>query len=198
MLKIYSTTAIELAVEKKVNFYTRKVAFWAVTLSCYLPFIEECKTKGLDAYKELKRRFRLLLDNLYRICIKEKIAYVFEYKIIAVDNWQKLPHIHGVIFTECRKLKKIIARLWRKYGLGYQEFKSSRKRGNCYFKDISNLQGWLNYCECSRNKYGTKQFHRRESFHGKEELHAVSMQRIEQYRRSGNLSIFGKQVRACI
>lgn len=187
----------DLGYNRKIRLNSRKVAFWAVTLSCFLPFIEECAKKGINAYDELKRRFRKLLDALYQQCKREKIAYIFEYKFIAIDEGHKFPHIHAVLFTECRKIKKIIAKLWHDYGLGYQEFKSSRKRGNCLFKDIYNLSGWLDYCECFKNKYGSKTMKRRESYHGKEELHNVSLYRIEQYRRSGNLSIFAKQVRAC-
>lgn len=186
-----------LGYNHKIRLNSRKVAFWAVTLSCFLPFIKECAQKGLNAYDEFKRRFRLLLDALYRYCIREKIAYIFEYKYIAIDEGHKFPHVHAVLFSDCRKIKKIIARLWRKQGLGYQEFKGSRKRGNCLFRDIYDLGGWLNYCECFKNKYGSKSMKRRESYHGKAELHDVSISRIEQYRRSGNLSIFAKQVRAC-
>ena len=86
-----------LGYNHKTRLNSRKVAFWAVTLSCFLPFIKECAEKGLNAYDELKRRFRLLLDALYRYCIKEKIAYIFEYKFIAIDKGNKCPHIHGVL-----------------------------------------------------------------------------------------------------
>lgn len=178
------------------NYGRRKAAFWAVTLSCFLPFIEDCKKKGIDAYKELKARFNKLLDALYRRCKNDNIAYLFWFKMVAYDGKHKFPHVHGVLFTECRKIKKIIAELWRKQGLGYQEFKSSRKRGNCMFADIYDLGGWVDYVDCFRNKYGAKG--QRISYHGKKELKGLSIWRIEQYRRSGNLSIFAKQVRACL
>jgi hypothetical protein len=187
--------AIGRAIDR-IDFNRRKGAFWAVTLSCFDKFIKECVKNGLDAYKEMKARFSKLLKALYETCKRRKIAFLLVYKAVALDGGHKYPHIHAVLFTECREIKKIIENLWSKNGLGYQSFRTKRKRGNCFFKDIYNLEGWVSYCECFKNKYGTG-MRTRISYHGREELEKTSIWRIEQYRRSGNLSIFKKQVEAC-
>lgn len=132
----------------------RKAICKALTLSVKAGF------KG--GYEELKKQFKKVLDALYSICKAKRYVYKIWYKIVVYNGH---PHVHGVLIADCVAVKKELARLWSRAGLGYGEFKSSRQRGNCLFKDVHDMTGWLKYLHCRRNAYGTRMKYRT-SYHG--------------------------------
>jgi hypothetical protein len=154
----------------------RKAICKALTLSVKAGF------KG--GYEGLKKQFKKVLDALYSICKTKRYVYKIWYKVVVYNGH---PHVHGVLLADCVAVKKELARLWSKAGLGYGEFKSNRERGNCLFKDIYDITGWLQYLYIRKNSYGTSLKHRT-SYHVVEQFKKLSVQDAYRLYHS-NLSI---------
>ena len=174
-----------------MKFSSRVPSFDAVTLSTNINFQKACESAGVDAFQEMKKTVRKLLDAFYRLCQKLQIVYWFRLWFVVQDGH---PHIHGVLFSDCKRAGRELSRLWSKYKLGYQQFKERRKRGNCLFTPIYDLDGWLSYVYGRRNKYRSmySQFC---SYHGNKVLRKLSPFDVDQIFHSADLSNFLNKVR---
>lgn len=164
----------------------RKEQFSAFTLSTNFKFIEWCICNSIDAYSEMKERWKKVTRALYTYSAKRHYIYMIEYRTIWGDSGNKNPHIHGIIYCDCIAVLKHLQKLWSRHQLGNQSYKSKGKRGNCDFQPIYDLQGWFKYIHCFRNKYGSN-MSRRCSKLGNEFLKKCSPFDIEHWSKCKSL-----------
>ena len=188
-------------VEKKLRFGRREPSFDTVTMSMKPSFLSKCKETGKDAFQELKRNVELVMDCLYRFCEKFFGVFGIWYRVVIYEG---LPHLHGLFFTDCQKVKRELSRQWSKHGLGYGEFITVRergqppkvKRGNVLFEPVYDLGRWLSYMHCKKNQYGTR-MKRRVSYNGGQILRNMSpWDVLDLYSKKAKLSIFLRAARA--
>lgn len=173
---------------KGIRLASRKPCFSAVTLSTSERFQKE---HGESSYADMKTLFDKLLKALYAFCRRLQIVCVIWYRCVVQDGH---PHIHGVLVADSKQAQKELARLWSKYGLGYGTFKNKRQRGNVCFRDIFDLAGWLKYCHCRFNRFGTG-MKRRLSYHGRKILEGLSPFDFEGEWKRDKFSTLLKRVR---
>lgn len=169
-----------------MRFSSRVPSFDAVSLSTSVKFQQACEAAGADAFQELKQVARKVLDSFYHLCQKLNIVYWFRLWFVVQDGH---PHIHGILFSDCKRARRELSRLWSKYKLGYQQFREKRKRGNCLFRPIYDLRGWLSYVYGRRNKYKSS-YSQFCSYHGNGALRKLSPFDVDQLFHSDDLSNF--------
>lgn len=167
---------------------SRVPSFDAVTLSVKPAFEESHE----DSFQAMKKLFEKVLDAFYAICRSLNIVFKFWFRFVKQDGH---PHIHGILFADCKRARRELARLWSKMGLGFMEFRERRKRGNCCFKAIYDLGGWLmGYMYCKKNKFGSD-MKRRCSYHGGSILRKLAPLDLYQKFLSDGFPIFLKSLR---
>ena len=160
---------------------TRKPCFSAVTLSTSDRFQKE---HGANSYQAMKGFFDRLLKAFYAVCRRFQIVCGLWYRFVVQDGH---PHIHGVLAADTKQAQRELSRLWSKFGLGYREFRNRRKRGNVCFREIYDMGGWLKYCHCRNNKFGTG-MKWRYSYHGRKLFKGLSPFDLEREWRKDKFS----------
>ena len=171
MILVIKLDLSELATAVRRSIQRRVPSWQAVTLST--------KKSFEGGYEELKKEVKKVLDALYSICKAKRYVYKLWYKVVVYNGH---PHVHGVMMADCKAVQRELARLWSKAGLGYGEFVSKRKRGNCCFKPVTDITGWLKYIHSHRNSYGTRLKYRT-SRNGGSEFKKMSVHDVDRMYR---------------
>lgn len=150
----------------KPRFSMRKCGVFAITLSTSHKFLN--KHNVLEGFNELVHQIQRILKSLKEVGKTKKYLYKAElYAVSTIGNNGELlpPHIHGLIFCDCREVIKYLAERWRKYELGYGWFITTssghKKCGNVHIQPIDDfrkyngqygIDGWLSYSRHQKGK----------------------------------------------
>ena len=150
----------------KPRFPMRKCGVFAITLSTIYEFLNKHDVVG--GFYELINQMKRILKSLREAAITKKYLYKTELYVVSTygSNGELLPpHIHGLIFCDCREVIKYIAKKWREYELGYGRFITTpsghKKTGNVHIQPIDDLRkynkkygvdGWLSYARHQKGK----------------------------------------------